>query len=73
MIEHDFGWAVPCSDARDIERVRVNGRWFYARRQWAPTSLSYSTEADTGLLRNVYVNGIRFARAKENDLDDMEA
>ena len=71
-MEHDFGWALEASEASRLDSVRVNGRRFYARRQWTPTSLSYSTDADTSILRDVYVNGVRFARAVERDYDDLE-
>lgn len=72
MREHDFGWVFSHGEADQLERVRVNGRWFHARRQWAPTSMSFSTEADTSYLRNVYVNGERFTRAIEKDYNDLE-
>lgn len=42
------------------------------KRRVCPTSLTYSTDYDTTYLRNVYVNGIRFARANDKDYDDME-
>lgn len=71
-MEHDFGWALETSEASRIDSVRVNGRRFYARRQWSPTSLSYSTDADTSMLRDVYVNGVRFARAPGRDFDDVD-
>lgn len=72
MSEHDFGWVVNNSEAKKLERVRVNGRWFYARRQWTPTSMNFSTDADTSYLRDVYVNGERFTRSIAKDFDDME-
>ena len=72
MREHDFGWVLTHGEAEKLERVRVNGRWFYARRQWMPTSMNFTPDADTSFLRDVYVNGVRFTRAIERDYDDLE-
>lgn len=69
MSERDLGWVLSHVDVGKLERVRVNGRWFYARRQWTPTSMSFYSEADTSLLRDVYVNGERFTRAPKRDWD----
>jgi len=69
MSERDLGWVLPHGEAKELDRVRVNGRWFYAKRQWTPTSMSFYSEADTTILREVYVNGERFVRAPKRDYD----
>lgn len=43
------------------------------RRRWTPTSLSYSTDYDISLLREVYVNGVRFVRVPAVDHDDVDS
>lgn len=41
--------------------------------RWMPTSVSYTTDANTSILRDVYVNGIRFTRVREVNHDDVDS
>ena len=52
---------------------REKSRMEKPRRRWMPTSLSYATDYDTSMLREVYVNGVRFVRDRKVDHDDVDS
>ena len=56
-----------------MERHDKRARGEKPRRRWTPTSLSYSTDYDISMLRDVYVDGVRFVREKKVDHDDVDS